>query len=1312
MKISKVDHTRFGIGEKNRKCEGMLYYNPSKEKSAVLSDESLKGRVEELNRKAKNLYNVFNPINEEVLAKESGATKEEINAKLNQMNKMRNSFMTVCKKVVRTGERNKQIQIFRNLPKMKFMEKNGEIQGSALNVFEKVKEEKKQSSGGAFAAAFAKLEITFTPHNDAEDFVREFVNQCLRKAYCIIKKGAGKGGKDIVLKNTVVNLLLAVTDQGNFDTHIRNVTDDELELFLDILMKDYYKEKRIDDIVKSIKNKDTKVQVVLADDNVKKLAPSCYGNKKKGALFDFMIEYADADEVQREKLRRDKSEFVWKYLQSGDSDGIVFSEAIEKELCLAANISDKQERMDAKEKALVMVDWEIVKKYKDMREEISETDKQALYWLNFFSEETSKWVKKSIKDHNGLRSYVSDRRLLLSDIQNHLNKYFYSFLAMKYVDLGKAVYHFTDYQGANVGAISDEFANGITSFDYERISAEDNVKRDLATYVSFAVNNFASSVCDTATLASTDDALSYKAEIQNGAKRNILRYFGGIGEWDNLEQVDEKVFAKTFREHIAAIRNHIIHFDADFAEERSSNNRDLIKSVFDAEYSKLSLIYAKKYYSNNLPMFYAKEDLYNLVNNSLYRSQRVVAAGIPAFNRLVPRSKTDLFLTSWLGNQAINPIKSIDKEAYQKYQSAMFFVLKEIYYYGFLMDADMLRYMEKALENIGTEISDNAYFKKNNKEQKAFENYEKRFRTLINAHLSAGAICEQIMLDMTMQNHDVKEVKTKKNQKKLAEKEVYQHFRMILYKQLEKAFCLYLEENADKFGFLKKPRMTNAMESFTAEEFAAHVAIKVFEPVKQAVEDPKNPELLSWYATAHFMSKKQLNHLCGSIHTELRYLNDVDRRADSTGNRVGSDTANKMRYYEGLLRVFEFTMNFCDQCSNRITDYFEDEDDYATMLASFVNFDLEKKQKIADISASTVLKDFCAEAITSPVTDKIGLYYDVENPIANRNVVRACMYGSRVWLTKGMLAKIEREDIEKYYALLDKSRKIENGLDKRTKKEQELIRDFQNVKNRVELTDIVTYVDIVNDLYGQLLSWIYLRERDLIYMQLGFYYTKLMWGKSVEKSDTLRRISIEEGKDITDGAILYMIRAMYSHDMPMPKIEAKGRIGNFLKTYSVATYYAGTELFEHISTKEDSFHDEMIGLRNYIAHFKYFSKTDHSLEELFGDVFSEFFGYNDNLHKSISVVYKNLLAQHKVLADLEIAESESSSYFSQYNRTYKKVKWAIKADRENSKGKIVKGLDSDTLTFKVADSKKELNLPAHDDKFLCNVRAIVTYKKN
>lgn len=1291
MKISKVDHTSTGVGVANRESEGMLYNNPSKAgTNAKFSGDELEQKINRLNNKAKVLYNLFNEIKPN--NGKDDKEDEEDKAKVENWKRISGS---VKKFVDNLGnvEKQEQLRYIRNFPNE--------------DIFVTVNKEKVCKKGRSLAIVNKGTKpdsVEFGLYiENPDNLIKEFANKSIRKAY---QKTIVVNGKKIDVKEVVIKLVEAIVVRGTFGEKITNISDDELNSFLDVFDKDYNKTERLESVIKSLKNQDTKVQIKEKDGETL-LAPAFSYNEKKKALFDFMILYASEDDEGRKKLRKQKKEFIKKYLKSGNSDGVVFSEKLEDALRAVACENDKELKKKLKKDAENIFRHELVARYQNREDVINVGDEQDEYWFRFFANEIEEWGINEIRKHNGLRRIEDERRFTLADIYEHLYKYFISFLASKYIDLGKGVYNFTSCDSKSVGELLPEFSDGISSFDYERISAEERAKRDMSTYVAFAVNNFANSVCESDVLSEVDDALAAKyngepIKYRDNAKKKVLRFFGGESNWGSLVDIDNTEFVHCFRENLATVRNSTVHFDAEFSERRIEDKQGIIRKMFNEEYDRLGSVYAKKYYSNNVPCFYGVEDIASLVGKTLYRKDRPIVAAVPAFSNIVAVSNISSFAEEWIGQNNIFKKKIFNNDLLIRYQSALYFLLKEIYYYGFLADDNLMRYLDKALLGIMPENP-------KSKEANPYRNFKARYKSIKESgKVSASDICERIMIDYSLQNNDIKEVLTSKNSAKGNNLEGFKHFRMLLYKLLRVAFIDYLN-SVPGYAFLKNPgNREDAFKKLSEEEFATKFVINAYRSVKNASEDT---ELMAWYATAHFMNKKQINLLCGSIRTELKYLRDIDKRAFSTGNAVGKDTDSKISFYTKLLRLFEFTMNFCDVISNNVTDYFNDEEDYARKISVFVDYPLNGKAKDS-------LKAFCNKKVAGSKSGTVGIFYDGENPIIVRSVVRADMYGCDCLFESGIIGKVSFDDISEYYNLLPSAERIYANTGKRTHEEQKLIRKYQNIKNRVELTDVVNYAELINELYGQLLSWAYLRERDLIYMQMGYYYTKLYWGDSVSPEDPLNKFKEGEKFDINKGAVLYFIKALYSHDLKRPKVlrSSEGSFAAFFNYYSKNTYNAGLELFE----RDDKAHEEAIELRNYVAHFKYFSKIDRSIDEIYGDIFSGFFAYNINYHKSIPVVFKNILAQYKLMADIKAVESDSKPYSEKTEREYKNVKWVIKRDTEkkDENGSYTKkGLESDILTLKVkpyANNKgemvSEIKLPAHDDLFLSNIRRIISYK--
>ena len=66
------------------------------------------------------------------------------------------------------------------------------------------------------------------------------------------------------------------------------------------------------------------------------------------------------------------------------------------------------------------------------------------------------------------------------------------------------------------------------------------------------------------------------------------------------------------------------------------------------------------------------------------------------------------------------------------------------------------------------------------------------------------------------------------------------------------------------------------------------------------------------------------------------------------------------------------------------------------------------------------------------------------------------------------------------------------------------------------------YGEIINELLGQLVNWSFLRERDLLYFQLGFHYSCL--NNETEKPEGYIRLTSQTGHEIKN-VILYQILA-------------------------------------------------------------------------------------------------------------------------------------------------------------------------------------------
>ena len=254
------------------------------------------------------------------------------------------------------------------------------------------------------------------------------------------------------------------------------------------------------------------------------------------------------------------------------------------------------------------------------------------------------------------------------------------------------------------------------------------------------------------------------------------------------------------------------------------------------------------------------------------------------------------------------------------------------------------------------------------------------------------------------------------------------------------------------------------------------------------------------------------------------------------------------------------------------------------------------------------------------------LYVDPKNPKVNRNIVHSKLFAADLIL-RDIVEPVSKDNIEEFY---DQKAEIVyckiKGKDI-TAEEQKAVLKYQKLKNRVELRDIVEYGEIINELLGQLINWSFMRERDLLYFQLGFHYNCLR--NNSEKKEAYQKIEVN-GDSIKD-AILYQIIGMYVNGVAVyapdekgdilkeqctkggagGKISAFNRYSEYLGLDKLTLYNAGLEIFEVVAE-----HDDIINLRNGIDHFKYYLGDYRSMLSIYSEVFDRFFTYDFKNFKS------------------------------------------------------------------------------------------------
>lgn len=912
-----------------------------------------------------------------------------------------------------------------------------------------------------------------------------------------------------------------------------------------------------------------------------------------------------------------------------------------------------------------------------------------------------------------------------------------SYLAAKYIDLGKGVYHFTmkdklDMLNKNeavtdlrFGIVSEKYEKGITSFDYERIKAEEELDRNIAAYVTFAADIFAKSVIKSDYRTKKDnnsDVLQYSDKefrnsevIRDNAEKNILQYWGGYSRWctensklpennkvSDFGKLDVSDLCIDIKKHLAGIRNSSVHYTTKIKNESATDGSN-VKILFEKDLADINIIYADKYYSNNVWMFYSLEDINKLIA-FLYKEKRVIRqVQIPSFSRILKRKAmqdviNEIFKYDFDEN-IVNP------ELKEKYRNSLYFMLKEIYYNAFIIQPELKEKFKDKIKTMKSELYNKlktidkkeykALYCMLSNEESALKNFADRIYSVDGDNVSFADICMILMTDYNMQNQEKKNIESMEQKKKNKGKdENYKHFPLLLHKVLKELFIEYLKQTHE-LEFLRNN--IRIKSDVTMESFESQIkGVEIYKDLKEKID--KNNSLLDWYVIAHFLMPKQLNHLIGNIKNYIQFATNIDKRAESVKNLTESSMVKRIQYYDDIVRILEFSAQYIGKISNNINDYFNSEDEYVSFLSKYVGFINDKSEDVL-----TELKDFCREKINNG-SQIIGIYYGGDNVIINRNVIYAQMY-SNAEVFSNIYKKVTKNDIINYYEKQNDLKDVFKSGVCQNEDEQRSLCEFQQLKNRIELTELSTYADMVNDFMAQFVEWAYLRERDLMYFQLGIHYIRLFYSDNVldEKYHKLSDNVI----DIEEGALLYQIVAMYDYELRIFETDNSGnakRIGQggpgksipvFLKKYCNGTdvYECGLELFEDINQ-----HENIIRFRNDIAHMRYMSNQAMNIMSIVSNIYKSFFVYDTKLKKSISLVFKNILMRYGVIADLVFS----------YNNKNQRIKDDMDINIIN-----IKNLKSDKYVYKIVneDIVKQVEIEIRNQVFLEQLHNLLYFSR-
>lgn len=912
-----------------------------------------------------------------------------------------------------------------------------------------------------------------------------------------------------------------------------------------------------------------------------------------------------------------------------------------------------------------------------------------------------------------------------------------SYLAAKYIDLGKGVYHFTmkdklDMLNKNeavtdlrFGIVSEKYEKGITSFDYERIKAEEELDRNIAAYVTFAADIFAKSVIKSDYRTKKDnnsDVLQYSDKefrnsevIRDNAEKNILQYWGGYSRWctensklpennkvSDFGKLDVSDLCIDIKKHLAGIRNSSVHYTTKIKNESATDGSN-VKILFEKDLADINIIYADKYYSNNVWMFYSLEDINKLIA-FLYKEKRVIRqVQIPSFSRILKRKAMQDVINEIFKDDFDENI--VNPELKEKYRNSLYFMLKEIYYNAFIIQPELKEKFKDKIKTMKSELYNKlktidkkeykALYCMLSNEESALKNFADRIYSVDGDNVSFADICKILMTDYNMQNQEKKNIESMEQKKKNKGKdENYKHFPLLLHKVLKELFIEYLKQTHE-LEFLRNNICIKS--DVTMESFESQIkGVEIYKDLKEKID--KNNSLLDWYVIAHFLMPKQLNHLIGNIKNYIQFATNIDKRAESVKNLTESGMVKRIQYYDDIVRTLEFSAQYIGKISNNINDYFNSEDEYVSFLSKYVGFINDKSEDVL-----TELKDFCREKINNG-SQIIGIYYGGDNVIINRNVIYAQMY-SNAEVFSNIYKKVTKNDIINYYEKQNDLKDVFKSGVCQNEDEQRSLCEFQQLKNRIELTELSTYADMVNDFMAQFVEWAYLRERDLMYFQLGIHYIRLFYSDNVldEKYHKLSDNVI----DIEEGALLYQIVAMYDYELRIFETDNSGnakRIGQggpgksipvFLKKYCNGTdvYECGLELFEDINQ-----HEHIIRFRNDIAHMRYMSNQAMNIMSIVSNIYKSFFVYDTKLKKSISLVFKNILMRYGVIADLVFS----------YNNKNQSIKDDMDINIIN-----IKNLKSDKYVYKIVneDIVKQVEIEIRNQVFLEQLHKLLYFSR-
>lgn len=1059
-----------------------------------------------------------------------------------------------------------------------------------------------------------------------------------------------------------------------------------LREFVDAVNRDYYKIH----IFKSVRNTDVKVQIHRQDaepESTEILALSGIGKEKQQGLHGTLARYAmsavNSDQVllnlktlvfeyfipkQKKKesyLRIDK---LWRLpIEQGECFDVAF-EAVR-------TMHDQSQKVSISLKQLweqPMIDQKQVKdriryvnygKYLHLVRASETLDKEeqdfCLYW--------SAYIKAFVeKNYVKTQKTLSEAECTSIRMMTACWKEILRFLCGKYMDIGKAVYHFAMPEDLSpmkpvvYGQVRKGYRQGISSFDYETIKAGDTLKRSIAVVTVSAVHNFSGSVIDeqrrvqyqekmihTGADANLEDIFFIKEEVLEAIRKDnvvkqILRYFGGRScvQESVRTQLEKAPMALVWEilDHLKRIRNRNFHYAAGADNKIDYRYAQLL---WNNEITVYGQRICERYYKKMVSLFYREDHIRNLVT-ALYSHTMAVEAQVPNFSAIWNESDTTLLARSLCNHWNQNVQKQ------QRFEEALQFLLKEIYVRDFSVNEEAGRYFLNAVsrhvEQAGVQLEEQW-----SREAKQHLNAAEDFKRYVDqtvkilretegdglpqGEIRFSKLCQFVVTEYCQQNQGKKE------------DEIYKHFKLLLNHCTKQAFLTFIEK---EYAFIMTPEDRNIEKGIN---YLKNIEIQV--PIREMENSDHRDLLYDWFVYAHFVHPAQLEALIRQFKGYIQYRESILRRMEYAGQLTQGDIeqyrkeleSGQIRSAKEIVQVLGFVQQLAGRLTSTFDDYYDDKEAYARYMAQYIDLSQEKGETAYD-----KLRSFCREALGTGFA--VDIYAEGEKPRLLRHVEWSRMYaGGDEALHQ--YRKITREEIQDYYRDKEEVRRIVSNGHCETLDQQKMVLEHRKLASRIKLEDVTSIYHAIYELLGQLVSMSYLRERDEMYLLLGFYYMALQaercstsqdngWGEIMDSLE-FRNYHVEQG------LVLYQVLGVFDFGTKLLCYdEEKGKwnrengstslkIMKFNKMHRKSLACA-LRLFE-----DDKYSTEIAALRNYVDHFKYYADHKKSIVDLYAQFFAKFFGYSTKLRKNLLFLFSNVLEEYAVESKLTLNEDEKQN---------------------------------------------------------------------